>query len=70
MVYAINNQAKILISNINDAAMSGFSVNIKKIKIPKKIAINDLKCHPFDPKFVAASSDGLVKSFFFHQQVC
>lgn len=61
MVFAITNQPKILISNVNDAVASGFSVNIRKIKIPKKVAVNDIKCHPFEPKFVAACTDGLVR---------
>ena len=60
MVFSIESQPKILVCNINDAVAAGFSMNVRKLKIPKKVVVNDIKSHPFEPKFVAACSDGLV----------
>lgn len=35
------------------------------MRIPKKIVINDIKCHPFDTKVLIACSDGyVIKTFF------
>lgn len=46
--------------NINDAILNS-TLNYKKMRVPKKLTINDIKCHPFETYVLIACSDGYVR---------
>ncbi|KAM3145005.1 hypothetical protein pb186bvf_003010 [Paramecium bursaria] len=55
-------QRNIYCANIDDTIASGGpQLNISKLKIPLKVNVNDLKCHPCEYKMIAACSDGQVR---------
>ena len=58
------NKRNLYAINISDAITTG-TLNYKKMRVPKKISINDIKCHPFDTKVLVACSDGYVGNNIF-----
>jgi hypothetical protein len=51
----------IYVANIMEAIDEGSFLNYNKLKMPKKILVHDLKCHPNDRKIVAACSDSQIR---------
>jgi len=60
MVFAMKNQIRLFVTNINEAITAESSVNFRKLKLPKKVVVNDIKCHPVEAKCAVACSDGFV----------
>lgn len=48
-------------NNINEIVNQDSSnPAVRKLKLPKKVLVNDLKFHPVEAKCVGACSDGIV----------
>ena len=60
MVFSVKNQIRLFVSNINDAISAESAVNFRRLKLSKKLTVNDIKCHPVEAKCAVACSDGLV----------
>lgn len=56
----MRNQIRLFVTNVNEAINSESSISFRKLKIPKKVVVNDIKCHPIEAKCAVACSDGLV----------
>jgi hypothetical protein len=57
--FAVRNQPFLFVNNINEIVQDA-DFGIRKLKLPKKALVYDIKCHPIDTKCVAACNDGLV----------
>jgi len=64
MIFSMRNQLRLFVTNINEAISAESSINFRKLKIPKKVIVNDIKCHPIEAKCAVACSDGLVNFNF------
>ena len=59
LFFSAVNQHNIYCANLNE--INNFSIKINKIKIPEKITIIDLKCHPNEHKLMALTSENLMR---------
>ncbi len=60
MIFSMRNQNRLFVANINEIISNDSTAVFRKLKLPKKVIVNDIKCHPLDAKCAIACSDGLV----------
>lgn len=64
--FAVRDQPRLFINNINEIVQES-NFGTRKLKLPKKVTIFDLKAHPVASKCVGACSDGLVNITIINQ---
>ena len=60
MIFSARGQTRLFMANINEAIASEAAVTFRKLKLSKKVTVNDIKCHPIEAKCAVACNDGVV----------
>ncbi|CAK87046.1 unnamed protein product (macronuclear) [Paramecium tetraurelia] len=62
LFFSAIDQRNIYCANIDDTIKSnGPELILSKLRLPERVNVNDLKCHPTDYKICSACSDGLLR---------